>query len=195
MPDLLLGDSAARARRRSRPRRSRGCRSERDSTSSSSSETRRMARPSFRSSTRRRWTILDRADVEAARRLRGDQHLRDRGRPPGRATTFCWLPPESAAGLRLRPAAAHVELLDQPPRALDEPPREEPAEAASRAARRSRAARCSRRARTRARGPGAAGPPGCARRRRRASRARSRAAASSLPATRDRAALRLRGGR
>jgi hypothetical protein len=61
---------------------------------------------------------LDRADVEAARRLRGDQHLRVAAISRA-STTFCWLPPESAPA-RVRAAAAHVELAQQPARALDQ---------------------------------------------------------------------------
>ena len=40
---------------------------------------------------------LDRADVEPARRLRGDQQLRVARRSRARCTTFCWLPPDSEA--------------------------------------------------------------------------------------------------
>src|SRR5207247_9680313 len=43
--------------------------------------------------------------------------------------------PRQAARARQRTAAAHVELLDQPPRELDEPAREEPAETRDRSAR------------------------------------------------------------
>ena len=59
---------------------------------------------------------LDRADVEAARRLRRQQQ---RGwRSISRASTsFCWLPPESARAGARRRAAAHVEALDQARRA------------------------------------------------------------------------------
>ena len=99
------------------------------------------------------------------------------------ATTFCWLPPDSAPGRRERTAAAHVELLDQVLRARDEPLREQPAPTSSPAAPRSRAARCSRRARTRARDRGAGGPRGCARAPRRAA-SRADAWWSSRPPTR-----------
>ena len=51
-------------------------RSESERISSSSSETSRTPRPSSRSSTSRRWTNSIAPDVEAARRLRRDQHLR-----------------------------------------------------------------------------------------------------------------------
>ncbi len=50
--------------------------------------------------------------------------------PTSRATTtFCWFPPESDLRERLRAAAAHVELLQEPGGALDQAPRPKPAEA------------------------------------------------------------------
>ena len=56
---------------------------------------------------------LDRADVQAAGGLRGDQDARvaDTSRA---ITTFCWLPPDSAERARRGPAAADVELLSSP---------------------------------------------------------------------------------
>ena len=116
---------------------------------------------------------LDRADVEAARRLGGDQHrgLRSISRA---STTFCWLPPERPPAGVCGAAAADVELLDQPGRPLDEAAREQPAE--PRVGRRPVVvqARCSRRSRTRARARAAACPPGCDRGPRRSGRGRCR---------------------
>ena len=51
---------------------------------------------------------LDRADVEAARRLGGDQHARVAVISRARIT-FCWLPPERARRRACGAAAAHVE--------------------------------------------------------------------------------------
>ena len=70
---------------------------------------------------------LDRPDVEAARRLRGDQHARVAVDLAGEDDLLL-VATRERAGARLRAAAAHVELLDEPRRPLDEPPREEPAE-------------------------------------------------------------------
>ena len=70
--------------------------------------------------------VLDRADVEAARRLRGDQHLRV-ARDLARGDDLLLVAAREAARARQRAAAAHVELPDQPARTLDEAPREEPA--------------------------------------------------------------------
>ena len=70
--------------------------------------------------------VLDRADVEAARRLRRDEHLRVAGDLP-RGDELLLVAARERAGRRERPAAAHVELVDQVPRARNEPLREEPA--------------------------------------------------------------------
>ena len=105
-------------------------RSESESTSSSSSEMSRIARPSSRSSTRRRWrysiapTSRPRVGCAAIEDLRVAGDLarcdelllvaaRERRRPSSRA------------------ASADVELLDQTARPLDEAAREEPAPARS----------------------------------------------------------------
>ena len=88
---------------------------------------------------------LDRADVEAARGLGGDQHLRVTRDLARCARPSAGYRPESAPARVSGPAAAHVELPDQRPRALDEPRREEPAPARVRRRSSSRAARCSRR--------------------------------------------------
>ena len=119
---------SAGTRRRSAPSYMTRIRSESESTSSSSSETSRTARPSSRSSTRRRWTN---SIAPTSRPRVGCAAISTLGsRSISRATTtFCWLPPESAPAVRLRAAAADVELLDQPPRPLDQPLREEPPEA------------------------------------------------------------------
>ena len=85
------------------------------------------------------------------------------------ATTFCWLPPERPPAGVCGPAAAHVELLDQAARTLDQSAAGRASRAVRPAASRSRGGRGSRRSRTRARARGAAGPPGCGRRPRRAS--------------------------
>src|SRR5581483_1084139 len=69
---------------------------------------------------------LDRADVEAARRLRGDQHLRV-AIDLAREDHLLLVAARERAGARQRTAAADVELADQPPRPLDEPTWEEPA--------------------------------------------------------------------
>ena len=94
--------------------------------SSSSSETSRIARPSSRSATRRRC----RYSIAPTSRPRvGCAAIRTFGsRAISRATTtFCWLPPESPPAARERPAAADVELADEPAGALDEPRGKEPA--------------------------------------------------------------------
>ena len=70
---------------------------------------------------------LDRADVEAAGRLRGDQHARV-AVDLAREDDLLLVATGEPAGTRLRPAAADVELLHEPRRALDEAAREEPAE-------------------------------------------------------------------
>src|SRR6185437_6630921 len=56
---------------------------------------------------------LDRADVEAARRLRRDQHLRI-ARDLACGDDLLLVSPRERARARQRPAAAHVELADQP---------------------------------------------------------------------------------
>ena len=56
--------------------------------------------------------VLDRADVEAARRLRGDQHLRVARDLAGRDDLLL-VAARKAAGPRQRAAAADVELADQ----------------------------------------------------------------------------------
>ena len=67
-------------------------------------------------------------DVEAACGLGSDQHARVVA--TSRAiTTFCWFPPESAWRPVFGPAAADVELLEQPRGARDQPARAQPAEA------------------------------------------------------------------
>ena len=71
---------------------------------------------------------LDRPDVETARRLRGDQHLRVALDLACEHDLLLVAAGEPAARRR-GAAAADVEVLDQLARALDEPAREEPAEA------------------------------------------------------------------
>ena len=71
---------------------------------------------------------LDRAHVEAARRLRGDQHLRV-AVDLAREDDLLLVAAREAAGVRVRPAAADVELLQQDARLLDQALRIEPAEA------------------------------------------------------------------
>ena len=117
---------------------------------------------------------LDRADVEAARRLarRSAPSGRARSRARGRPSAGC------------RPRARPPRVSGPPPRTSNsaQQPRARGrrgrAAAASRSARpaacRSRAGRCSRRARTRARGRAAGGPAGCARRPRPGSAVRGR---------------------
>ena len=94
-------------------------RSESERISSSSSETSRIAAALVALLDEPAVHELDRADVEAARRLRGDQHLRvavdlARERRPS-AGCRPRAPPARVCGA----AAAHVELADQPPRPLD----------------------------------------------------------------------------
>ena len=116
---------------------------------------------------------LDRADVESARRLRGDEHARV-ALDLARDDHLLLVAAGERARRRQRAAAADVELLDQPPRAGDDPIRVEPAPASSPAPCGTRAARGSRRSRSRARARAAGGPAGCGRCRRRAGGARSR---------------------
>ena len=71
---------------------------------------------------------LDRADVETARRLRRDQHLRV-AVDLAREDDLLLVAAGEAASERLRAAAAHVELLEQLARLLRQALREEPAEA------------------------------------------------------------------
>ena len=120
-------------------------RSESDRISSSSRETSRTARPSSRSSMSRRWTN---SIAPTSRPRVGCAAMSTFGsRSTSRASdTFCWLPPESALGLRLRGASSDVELL----RSAAAPARRARSGRASRsaspAACGSRAARCSPRA-------------------------------------------------
>src|SRR6185437_1921829 len=69
--------------------------------------------------------ILDRSDVEASRRLRGNQDLRVAGDLPG-CDDLLLVASRQPARTRERSAAAHVELPDQPPGAGDEAVREQP---------------------------------------------------------------------
>ena len=103
-------------------------RSESDRISSSSSETSRIAAALVALVDEPAVEELDRADVEPARRLRGD---RTRGsRSTSRATTtFCWLPPESAEACVWGVPPRTSNSRDQLARALDEPARAQPAEA------------------------------------------------------------------
>ena len=94
-------------------------RSESERISSSSSETSRIARPSSRSSIEAAVDELDRADVEPARRLRGDQDARV-AVDLAREHDLLLVAAGEAARARLRAAAADVVLLDQPGAALDE---------------------------------------------------------------------------
>ena len=71
---------------------------------------------------------LDRTDVEAARRLGRDQHLRV-AIDLAREHDLLLIAAREATGERLRAAAADVELLQQPPRPLHQALRKEPAEA------------------------------------------------------------------
>ena len=71
---------------------------------------------------------LDRADVETARRLRRDQHLRV-AVDLAREHDLLLVAAREATGERLRPAAANVELLQQAASLLRQALREEPAEA------------------------------------------------------------------
>ena len=125
--------------------------------------------------------VLDRADVEAARRLRRDQHLRV-ARDLARDDDLLLVAAREPARARQRAAAAHVELADQRCARARRAASGRASPTSRPAARRSRGARCSRRSRTRARARAAGDPRGCGRRRRRASRGRSRGAASR-PAT------------
>ena len=70
---------------------------------------------------------LDRPDVETARRLRSDQHARV-AVDLAREHDLLLIASREPAGARLGAAAAHVELLDEPARPLDEPTRKEPSE-------------------------------------------------------------------
>src|ERR1041385_2870591 len=98
-------------------------RSDSDRISSSSSETSSTALPLSRCSTRRRWT--NSIAPTSSPRV-GWAAIRTLGfRVTSRAiTTFCWLPPESAA--------AGVDLLQEAPRRAQDPSRPEPAEARER---------------------------------------------------------------
>ena len=71
--------------------------------------------------------VLDRADVETARRLRGDEHARV-AIDLTRGDELLLVPAREVPRLRLRVAAAHVELLDQATRPLDEHLGSKPAE-------------------------------------------------------------------
>src|SRR4029079_10911338 len=71
---------------------------------------------------------LDRADVEAACRLGGDQHGRVAVGLPCQPDLLL-VPARERAPRSLRPTAAHVELLHEAARALGEAARIEPAEA------------------------------------------------------------------
>ncbi len=70
--------------------------------------------------------VFDRADVEAARWLSGDQRLRVAG-DLACGDDLLLVPARQRSGRRERAAPSHVELLDQRLRALDEPLGEEPA--------------------------------------------------------------------
>src|SRR5581483_10563268 len=70
--------------------------------------------------------VLDRADVQAARRLSGDQDLRV-ARDLTRDDHLLLVPAGEGAGARPRAAAADVEVLDQLPGAGDEAARVQPA--------------------------------------------------------------------
>ena len=103
---------------------------------------------------------LDRADVEASRRLRGDQHARV-AVDLACEHDLLLVAAREACRPRLRPAAAHVVVLDQLRRARRAGDRGRASRASSRARDGgSRGGRCSRRSRTRARARAAAGPPG-----------------------------------
>src|SRR5204863_389506 len=86
-------------------------RSESERISSSSSETSRTARPSSRSSTRRRWTN---SIAPTSRPRVGWAAISTRGsRSISRAsTTFCWFPPDSAADGWEAAVVEHLEVLD-----------------------------------------------------------------------------------
>src|SRR5439155_22480478 len=73
---------------------------------------------------------LDRADVEAASRLRRDQHLRVTV-DLAREDDLLLVAARERGRVRLRSSAAHVELADEPPRPLDQRSRIEPAVARS----------------------------------------------------------------
>src|SRR5437773_10491271 len=77
--------------------------------------------------------VLDRSDVQPACRLRGDQHLGIAGDLTCGADLLL-VPSRQRGRPGRRSAAADVELLDQAPRELDEPSREDPAEAGDRRA-------------------------------------------------------------
>ena len=143
-------------------------RSESERISSSSSETSRIAAALVALGDEPAVDELDRADVEAARRLRGDQHRRVAVDLAGEHDLLLVAAGERA-GARRRAAAAHVELLEQPRARARSGGPGRASRTASRARRGSRAARCSRRARSRGRARGAGGPRGCGRRPRRAS--------------------------
>ena len=89
-------------------------RSESERISSSSSETSRIAAALVALLDQAAVDELDRADVEAARRLRGDQDLRV-AVDLAREDDLLLVAAGEAAGARRRPAAADVELLDQRP--------------------------------------------------------------------------------
>ena len=140
MPRLRLPSGARRSSRSRAPPRSRPgaysptispskmtrIRSASESTSSSSSETSRTARPCVALGDQAPVDVLDRADVEAARRLCGDQDLRVARHLAGDDDLLLVAARERAAG-SLRAPAANVEVLDQLCRALEQPLRIEPA--------------------------------------------------------------------
>ena len=160
--ELLLGRRRACTRRRCAPSYMTRIRSESDRISSSSKETSRIARPSSRSSTSRRWTN---SIAPTSRPRVGCAAMRTSGLPAdlARDDDLLLVAARERRGRRLRAAAAHVELLQQLPRPCDQPARVEPAEARVGRLARSRGARGSRRARSRARARAGAGPRGCGR--------------------------------
>ena len=138
------GRRPARTRPRSGPRRSRGSGPTSDRTSSSSSETSRIARPSSRSASRRRWTY---SMAPTSRPRVGWEATSTAGsREISRAMiTFCWLPPESELRVRL---GVRRRARRTRPAGARRPPRSgagTSTRAATRAACRSRGGRCSRR--------------------------------------------------
>ena len=70
---------------------------------------------------------LDRSDVQAPRRLCGDEHARVTRDLPGDHQLLL-VPAGERGGKRLRAAAANVELLQQTPSAAEEPLGKKPAE-------------------------------------------------------------------
>ena len=155
-------------------------RSESERISSSSSETSRIARALVALLHEPAVHELDRADVEPARRLRGDQHARV-AVDLAREHDLLLVAAREAARPRVRPAAADVVGLDQPSPRARSGGRGTASRTSSRARCGSRAGRCSRRSRTRARARAAAGPPGYGRARPRSGRRRRRCVTSSPP--------------